>query len=166
VDTGMTVFPGTQLITVEEEGNYRLEAAIPESFMGKAKPGDDVRVVIDGIGGMKGHVAEVVPAIDPASRTFTVKVDITGNGLRSGIFGRAYLAMGSHRGVTVPKAALVEQGALTSLWVVGKDNIARMRLVRAGRTVDDRVEIISGITPGERIIVSGMDGVIDGARVE
>jgi RND family efflux transporter MFP subunit len=166
VDVGMTVFPGTPLVTVEEEGHYRLEAAIPESLMGKVRPGDDVRVVIDGIGGIKGKVAEVVPAIDPASRTFTAKVDISGNGLRSGIFGRAYLPMGSRRGIIVPKIALKEQGALTSVWVVGKDSIARMRLVRAGRIIGDQVEILSGISPGERIIVSGMEKVIDGAKVE
>ena len=166
VDAGMTVFPGTPLVTVEEEGHYRLEAAIPESLMGKVLPGNEVRVVIDGFGAMKGNVAEVVPVIDPASRTFTAKVDISGKGLRSGIFGRAYLPIGSRRGMTVPKIAMKEQGALTSVWVVGKDNIARMRLVRAGRTVGDQVEILSGISPGERIVVSGMEKVIDGAKVE
>ena len=166
VDVGMTVFPGTPLVTVEEEGHYRLEAAMPESLMGKVRPGDEARVVIDGIGVMKGNVAEVVPVIDPASRTFTAKVDISGKGLRSGIFGRAYLPMGSRRGMTVPKIAMKEQGALTSVWVVGKDSIARMRLVRAGRIIGDQVEILSGISPGERIIVSGMEKVIDGAKVE
>jgi RND family efflux transporter MFP subunit len=166
VDAGMTVFPGTPLITVEEEGHYRLEAAIPESLMGKVRTGDEVRIVIDGIGGMKGNVAEVVPAIDPASRTFMVKVDISAKGLRSGIFGRAYLPMGSHQGMIVPKIAVKEQGALTSVWVVGKDNIARMRLVRAGRIIGDQVEILSGISAGERIVVSGMEKVVDGAKVE
>jgi multidrug efflux system membrane fusion protein len=165
-EVGITVFPGTPLITVEEEGNYRLEAAIPESLMGKVRPGDEVRVFIDGIGGMKGNVAEVVPAIDPASRTFMIKVDLSVKGLRSGIFGRAYLTMGSRQGMTVPKIAVKEQGALTSVWVVGKDNIARMRLVRAGRIIGDRVEILTGISPGERIIVSGVEKVIDGAKVE
>lgn len=165
-EVGITVFPGTSLVTVEEEGHYRLEAAIPESLLGKVRPGDELRVVIDGIGGMKGNVAEVVPAIDPASRTFMVKVDISAKGLRSGIFGRAYLPMGSRQGMTVPKIAVKEQGALTSVWVVGKDNIARMRLVQAGRIIVDRVEILSGISPGERIIVSGVEKVFDGAKVE
>jgi membrane fusion protein, multidrug efflux system len=115
---------------------------------------------------MEGKVAEVVPAIDPASRTFTAKVDISAKGLRSGIFGRVYLPMVSRRGMTVPKIAVKEQGALTSVWVVGKNNIARMRLVRAGRIIGNRVEILSGISPGERIIVSGAEKVVDGAKVE
>jgi multidrug efflux pump subunit AcrA (membrane-fusion protein) len=68
--------------------------------------------------------------------------------------------------MTVPKIAVKEQGALTSVWIVGKDNIARMRLVRAGRIIGDQVEILSGVSPGERIVVSGMEKVVDGARVE
>jgi RND family efflux transporter MFP subunit len=166
VDAGMTVFPGTPLLTVEEEGHYRLEAALPESMMGRVKPGDQLRVAIDGIGVENGKVAEVVPAVDPSSRTFTVKVDIAAKGLRSGIFGRAYLPVGSHRGIMVPRGALKENGALTSVWVVGKDNIARMRLVRTGRESDGRVEVLSGLSSGERIAVGVADKIVDGAKVE
>ena len=166
VDAGMTVFPGTPLLTVEEEGHYRLEAAVPESMMGKVKPGDQLRVVIDGIGTLKGKVAEVVPAADPASRTFTTKVDITARGLNSGIFGRVYIPVASRRGITLPRTALKEQGVLTSVWVVGKDGIARMRLVRTGRESDGRVEVLSGLSSGERVVVSGMEKVVDGAKVE
>lgn len=166
VDAGMTVFPGTPLLTVEVEGHYRLEAAIPESNMGKVKQGDSVRVVIDGIGDMTGKVSEVVPSVDPGSRTFTAKVDIDGKGLRSGAFGRAYIPVGSRPGITVPKSAMIEQGALTSVWVVGKDSIARMRLVRSGRTIGDQVEILSGVSAGERIVVNRAEKVVDGAKVE
>ncbi len=166
VDTGATVFPGTPLVTVEEEGNYRLEATLPESQIGSAKAGDAVRVGIDGIGELKGKVAEVVPAADPASRTFTVKIEISAKGLRSGIFGRAYFPVGNRTALLVPKSALVERGALTSLWVVGKDNIAGMRLVKAGQTLADQVEILSGLSPGEQVAVAGVEKVVDGARVE
>jgi RND family efflux transporter MFP subunit len=166
VDAGVTVFPGTPLLTVEEEGRYRLEAAAPESLMGKVKPGDQLRVAIDGFGTLNGKVAEVVPAADPASRTFTVKVDIAAKGLRSGIFGRVFIPVGSRRGITIPRSALKENGVLTSVWVVGKDNIARMRLVRTGRESDDRIEVLSGLSSGERIVVNGTEKVADGAKVE
>jgi RND family efflux transporter MFP subunit len=166
VDAGVTVFPGTPLLTVEEEGHYRLEAAVPESMMGSVKPGDQLRVAIDGIGVENGRVLEVVPAADPASRTFTVKVEIAAKGLNSGIFGRAYLPVGSHRGIMVPRAALREIGGVTSVWVVGKDNIARMRLVRTGRERGGRIEVLSGLSTGERIVVSGVGRVSDGVRIE
>ncbi|HEY6874061.1 MAG TPA: efflux RND transporter periplasmic adaptor subunit [Geobacteraceae bacterium] len=167
VDVGMTVFPGSPLMTVEEEGRYRLEVAAPESLHGKVKPGDAVPLAIDGVAGpLTGRVAEVVPTVDPASRTFIVKLDLSAKGLRSGIYGRASFSVGSREGMLVPRGALVERGTLTSVWVVGKDNVARMRLVKAGRTVGEKTEILSGLSDGERIVTGGVEKVTDGAKIQ
>ena len=104
VEVGMTVFPGMPLLTVEEEGHYRLEVAAPASLAGKVKTGDPVNFSIDGIGaGMSGKVAEVVPAVDPASRTFTVKVDVEAKGIRSGVYGRALIPGRQPHGVIGPE---------------------------------------------------------------
>lgn len=166
-DVGMTVFPGTPLLTVEGEGGYRLEAAAPESLLGTVRTGQQVSVDIDGIAGtLSGRVAEVVPVSDPASRTFTVKVDIAAKGLRSGAYGRVAFPTGSHQGILVPKAAIVERGALTSVWVVDKDKTVRMRLVKAGKPAGDRVEVLSGLTAGEQVVVGGVEKAVDGARIE
>jgi multidrug efflux system membrane fusion protein len=167
IDAGMTVFPGMPLCTVEEEGQYRLEAAAPESLMGKVKPGDSVPVTVDGIGSdLAGRVAAVVPSVDPASRTFIIKVEINAKGLRSGVFGRAYFPAGTRRGLLVPKTAVSERGALTMVWVVGKDNIVRMRLVKIGQAAADRIEVLAGLSSGERVVVSGLEKVVDGAKIE
>src|SRR5574340_736416 len=114
---------------------------------------------------MAGRVAEVAAAVDPASRTLTVKVDIGAKGLRSGVFGRAYFPVGVRQGLLVPKGAVVERGALTSVWVAGKDNIVRMRLVKTGQAVDDRIEVLSGLSAGERVVVGGAEKVVDGAKI-
>ena len=98
--------------------------------------------------------------VDPVTRTFTIKVDITGSDLRSGMYGRASFPVGRKDGLYVPKRALVERGALTSLWVAGKDNIARMRLVKTGKTVGDKVEVLAGLTGGERIVTGGVEKVV------
>jgi membrane fusion protein, multidrug efflux system len=167
VEAGMTVFPGMPLVTVEEEGHYRLEAAAPESLLGKVRVGQEVSVTVDGAAaGMSGRVAEVVPTVDPASRTFTVKVDLAGKGLRSGSYGRVQFPVGSRQGLLVPKGAVVERGALTSVWVVDKEKIARMRLVRTGKPVGDRLEVLAGLSAGESIVAAGVEKVTDGARIE
>lgn len=166
VDAGMTVFPGTQLMTVEEEGSYRLEVAAPEALLGRVKSGVSLRVSLDGGGEMTGRVAEVVPTVDPASRTFTVKVDIAAKGLRSGMYGKAYFPVGDKSALLVPKGAVVERGALTSVWVVGAGNVARMRLVKMGRTADGRVEVLAGLSAGEKVVTAGVEKVVDGARIE
>ena len=166
VDLGMTVFPGTPLMTVEESDAFRLEAAAPETLFGKVRPGDVVAVEVTGAPPMHGRVAGVVPSADPLSRTFTVKIDIAGSGLRSGTFGKAAFAVGAHRGILVSRSAVFERGALTAVWAVGSDRIARMRLVRIGKTAGDKVEVISGLAEGENVVIAGVDKVVDGARIE
>lgn len=166
VERGMTVFPGTPLLTVEEEGSYRLEASVPESLMGTVKVGGKVRVVIDGAGAdMTGRISEVVPTADPVSRTFTVKVDLSGKDIRSGMFGRVFFQTGERKGFFVPKAAVVERGALTSVWVVDAGNVSRMRLVKTGKPVGNKVEILSGLADGERVVTGGVEKVVEGALV-
>ncbi len=167
VDQGMTVFPGSPLLTVEEEGNYRLEAAVAESMLGKVRPADRVTVVVDGVTGeLQGRVVEVVPTADPASRTFLVKIDITAKGLRSGTYGRALFPVGSRTGLLVPKGAIVERGALTSVWVVDKERSARLRLVKTGKETNGKVEILAGLSSGESVVTVGLDKVVEGARIE
>lgn len=167
-DLGATVFPGQPLLTIEDEGSYQLELALPESAAARVKPGSPLQVTLDAVGSsFSAKIAEIVPAADPGSRTVVAKVALNQKGLKSGMFGRAAIALGSTvEGITVPKKAIVERGALTSVWVVEKDNSARMRIVKAGRQVAERVEILAGLSDGDRVIVSGIEKVTEGAKVE
>jgi RND family efflux transporter MFP subunit len=165
-DRGATVFPGMPILTIEEDSGFRLEVQVPESLKGKVSVGEAVDVSLGSLPIQKGRVVEAVPIVDPGSRTFTAKIALSAKGVRSGEYGRVFFPVGTIKGITAPKGALVERGALNSVWVVDSANIARMRLVKPGKTVGERVEILSGLTPGERIVVKGMEKVTDGVKVE
>jgi RND family efflux transporter MFP subunit len=162
------VFPSQPLFTVEDEGSYLLEIAVPESLLPRIRTGMPVRVSMDGVSGSSTlPIREIVPTADPVSRTFIAKISLSAKGLRSGMFGRAELPVGGTvETLLVAKSAVLERGALTSVWVVDRDRVARLRLVKVGRTVGDRVEILSGLTPGERVVTAGTGKVSEGARVE
>lgn len=168
VDLGATVFPAQPLMTIEEEGSYQLELAIPESKIARVRPGTTAQVFLDTAGSpFTARISEIVPAADPASRTFTAKIDISRPGVRSGMFGRAVIMLdGSVPGLLVSRKAVVERGALTSVWVLDTNNIARMRLVKLGKPVADKVEILSGLSDGERLAVGGVEKISEGIRVE
>ena len=167
VDRGATVFPGVPLMTVEGEGEYRLEVQAPESIKQRIVVGQSVEVKLDGSDQTRsGRIVEVVPIVDPASRTFVTKIAVTGKGLRTGGYGRAFFPAGTVKGLLVPAGAIVDRGALTSLWVVDSKEIARMRLVKTGRRIGDRIEVLAGLSDGERIVTKGVEKVIDGAKVE
>lgn len=167
-DLGASVFPGQPLMTIEDEGSYQLELALPESVATKVRPGTPLQVSLDAVGSsFAARIAEIVPTADPASRTFVAKIVLNQKGLKSGMFGRGAIALGTTvNGITVPKKAVVEHGALTSVWALDKANIARMRIVKIGRGTGERVEILAGLSEGDRVAVAGVDKITEGARVE
>lgn len=166
-DLGVTLFPGQPLMTIEDEGSYQLELAVPENMSAAVRPGTPAQVTLDVPGGsFAAMIAEVVPSADPGSRTFIAKISLGQKGLKSGMFGRAAVSLeNSVNRLLVAKTSVVERGALTSVWVVDTGGIARMRLVKTGKTLGEKVEILSGLSDGEQVAVSGVDKISEGARV-
>jgi multidrug efflux pump subunit AcrA (membrane-fusion protein) len=167
VEPGDLAMPGQPLLVLDDPRAYRLEAEMGESVVGRVRPGQRVPVVIDSLGRtLEGRVVEIVPAADPSSRTVTVKLDLPADpGLRSGLFGRARFPAGERQALVVPISALVERGQLTTVYVVDDQGIARLRLLTAGTRHADRVEILSGLEAGERVVVEGASRVSDGSQV-
>ena len=166
VDAGTVVMPGTPLLTVEDTARYRLEASLPEEYLPHATVGDTVNVTT-GHSGFDGRVAEVVPAADATSHTFVVKIDLPAScDCRSGEYGQANFPIGQSNSLAVPSVALVEHGELQGVFVVTPNGTVEYRLVKTGRTLGNRVEILSGLAAGEKVAVSQIDQLRDGARVE
>lgn len=167
-DLGATVFPGQPLFTLEDEGGYQLELAIPESLSQKVSPGTSVQVTLDALGSsFSAKIADIVPSADTFSRTFTAKIPLTQKGLKSGMFGRGAISLGSKAAaIMLSKKAVVERGALTSVWVLSSENSVKMRIVKVGKTLGERVEILSGLVDGERVLVGGFESVSEGMKVE
>ena len=167
-DLGATVFPGQPLMTIEDDSSYQLELALPESVATKVKPGSALQITLDALGStFAAKIAEIVPTADPGSRTFVAKIVLSQKGLKSGMFGRGAVNLGtSSRGITVPKKAVVERGALTVIWTVDANNSAHMRIVKVGRQTGDRFEIVSGLSEGDRVVISGVERVTESCRIE
>jgi len=167
-DLGATVFPGQPLMSIEDEGSYQLELALPESVATRVRPGSPLQVTLDAIGStFAARIAEIVPTADPGSRTFTAKIDLNQKGLKSGMFGRGAINLGTTViGITVPIQAVINRGAMAVVWTLDKENIARMRIVKLGRQTGERVEILAGLTDADRVVVTGAEKVTEGAKVE
>lgn len=169
VDPGAMATPGTPLLTVEKSGRYRLEATVDESSLQYVKPGQAAKVTLDALGGgeLPGRVVEIVPAADPGSRSFMVKVELPANAqLRSGLFGRAYFSRGERESLTVPRAAVVTRGQLQGVYVVGPDQVASLRYVTLGRPAGDAVEVLSGLQAGEKLVSAPGQRDLGGKRIQ
>ncbi len=163
IELGSMAVPGVPLMTVEDNSSYRIEINVNEKLAGKITVGSDANVFIDSLNKyIKGTVTEVVPSVDPSSRSFLAKISLKAEGLRNGLYGKVSLPIGKKEALLVPTEAIVERGELTGLYVVDEHSIISYRLVRPGRVYGQRVEILTGLNPSEKVIVEGINKVVDG----
>jgi RND family efflux transporter MFP subunit len=167
VEPGNLAAPGAPLLTIEREGAYRLEASVDESKLPFVKTGQTVEVGLEALDRrLTARVSEIVPAVDAASRAYTVKIDLPAMpNLRSGMFGRAWFPMASHKVVVIPAAAVVDRGQLQSVFVI-EDGIARNRLITTGKRTTAGFEVLSGLNEGEKVVSPISSAVADGSPVE
>lgn len=168
-EVGSTATPGAPLLVVEDGSRYRLEVAVEESRLGKIGMGQRARLRIDALGAddLEGCVSEITPAADPVSRSYTVKIDLPPRqGLRSGLYGVARFTSGQKQAMLVPRKAVVERGQLAGVFVVDDAGVARLRLVKTGKSHGENVEVLSGLSDGERIVVDGVANVKDGVKLQ
>jgi RND family efflux transporter MFP subunit len=168
IEAGEMAAPGRPLLRLVDDRRLRLDAAVPETEIQYLKPGDTVPVSLDALGGasVTGTVSRIDPSSDPSTHSFRVKVDLPQRpGLKTGLFGRMVYEAGTRKTVRVPASSIRVRGALSSVYVAEGDGVIRSRLVKTGPSAGDVVEILSGVSAGERIVVHA-DESLDGKRIE
>jgi RND family efflux transporter MFP subunit len=169
VDEGDLASPGTPLLTIEQEGLFCADLLLPERYIQSVSVQMPVKVRVPALGDLEasGRVGRIVPAADAKSRSFEMKVAMPeGLDLKSGMFARVFIPVGGTGGLLVPAAAVISEGQLTGLFIVDDQQVARFRLVRTGKHYGDRVEILTGLTAGQRYIPSIPAGLKAGMTVE
>ncbi len=169
VEAGDMTAPGQPMFTVEDLSRVKVVLEVPESDVVGLERGDRARITVDVLErSWEARVERVIPSGDTLSRTYRVELalDNPDGSLKSGMFARASLARGTRQALLVPGSAIVRRGQLVGVFVVGADQIARLRWVRLGRDANGTVEVLSGLEPGERFVVAPPAGFLDGTRVQ
>ena len=168
-DPGTLASPGVPLLQVDSSGPLQLQVTVDESAIGTVRKGMKVSVSIDGAptANVTGTVADIVPAADPASHSFTVKVDLTSSAkLHAGMYGTAAFATGTRQAILIPRSAVVLRGSLACAYVLDSTGIAQLRYLTLGAAQENKVEVLSGISAGERLVNDPADRDLAGKRIE
>ncbi|MBS1717346.1 MAG: efflux RND transporter periplasmic adaptor subunit [Armatimonadetes bacterium] len=168
VDPGSMASPGVPLLAVEG-GDYRLEAVVPESLLAGLRKGDTAAIRIDALPGaqLSGRVAEIVPQGDASSHSFLVKFSFSPvPGVKSGMFGKAVLATKASSRISIPQNSTWVREGLNYVFAVNAEGIARLRIITLGEPINGGVEVLSGLSGGDRIVVGDRSGIEDGVKVE
>lgn len=167
---GERVAPGNEGIvaTVVKIDPLRLVLTVPQQYAAQVSTGQKVVFRVEGFPDrvFEGEVRYVAPALDANSRSLTVEalVPNADRTLRPGLFATAELALPTTATkLFVPATAVLRQGEVAVLYVV-QDGVARQRIASLGETRGDRVEVLTGLQPGD-VVVAAPDKVSDGAKV-
>jgi len=161
--------PGMVLLMIENGDELQVLAQVPESLLLSVQQGDSVPVSIPAASlAIEGVVAEVAPAANPMSRTAPVKINIPSSpDLRVGQFARIGLKGSSETTILLTNSAVLAKGQMDMVFVYDTaSQTAHMRLVKTGTVYGDQVEILSGLLPGEQVVVSGVERLQDGQPLE
>ncbi|KJU87496.1 RND family efflux transporter MFP subunit [Candidatus Magnetobacterium bavaricum] len=166
VDAGTMAAPGMPLITIEQTGNYTINLNLDERMYSHVAIGQKVNAYIDTLGRSEaGTVSEISPQVDPANRTFGMKISVAAKDVKSGFYARVEVPGGTKKVILVPQTAVVERGQLTGAYTVDKEGVVSFRMVKAGNPYKESVEVLSGLNEGDEVIVSGVNNAIDGGTI-
>lgn len=165
---GDLVQAGAVLLEIEGTADFQVEVAIPESVLGRLTTGAVLRVDVPRTGmAFDGTLAELSSAADVGARSVFAKLAVPANvAVRSGEFARVQIHGAPTQVLLVPSSAVSLFGQMERVFVVGEGGRADLRLVKTGAVRGERVEILAGIDPGERIVVAPPAMLREGQRVE
>jgi len=155
-EPGNTARPGEPLLVIYDAASLRLEAPVLERLAVKLRPGDTLTVHVDAVDrDVEATVDEIVPQADAPSRSFLVKATLPRTAdLYEGMFGRLLIPAGERRHLCLATDSIQEIGQLQFVEVVRDDGTIDRRMIRTGRVgMPDRVEVLSGLQAGERVVL-------------
>lgn len=154
---GSTVSAGSQLAIVANLKAFKVNAEISDSYADKILPGNKAIIKI-GKESLSGKVGNVTPAVKDGQIQFTITLDNNNHKkLRSGLNVDVYVVHGMRDdAIRVERRAYYNGPGDYELWVIN-DNKATKRKVKLGDGSFDYIEVLEGLEPGEKVIVSDMN---------
>lgn len=165
-NVGDLAAPGYPLVEIEGTDAFQIEAALPDSLTANLTTGSTLTVDAGGVT-FTAPLAELSSAADPSVRSVLAKLTVpAGVPVRSGQFVRVQVPGAPVRVLHVPAAALAPLGQMERVFVAGEGNRAVLRLVKSGARAGDRIEILSGLDAGERVVINPPAGLREGQPLE
>ncbi|MEB3187277.1 MAG: efflux RND transporter periplasmic adaptor subunit [bacterium] len=164
VDPGALAGPSTPLVTIADTSALQVKLPVAERDLGLVREGGQVTVESVALPGeaFRGRVAEIAPLVDAQTRLIHVKVDLPAPGrLKVGMNVSTRLKGPAHAALVVPSAAIVTDGAEEIVFVAQASQAVRVAIA-AGIRDPLRTEVVSGLKPGDAVIVKGSSFVKDG----
>ncbi len=169
VSPGSLVTPGTQITTLDDIDQIKLDFSVPETLLSQLKKGTSIQATSPSHSSMvfNGMIETVDLRIDPVTRSATVRAIIKNENhvIKPGMLMSVKITGEATENIIVPEAVLIPRQDKQFVFKITADGIAQRQEVTVGKRLPGKVEILSGLNPGDKVIVDGTIKVKDGAPV-
>jgi len=169
ISVGAIASQGTEIATVSDISTIKLDFTVPETMLAAIREGLPIqaRSAAWPDRPFNGTVRTIDPVIDPNTRAVTVRAHLPNpdRALRPGMMMNVAIQSSTRNALSVPELAVLGEGAQRYVFVLGEGNRVRRTEVRTGQHLNGRVEIVSGLRPGQRVVTEGIIKVTDGMEV-
>jgi membrane fusion protein, multidrug efflux system len=170
VDNGQLTSPGAPVLVLEDPEHLQVEVQVSERAFAHLtldqKVGIDFQEQEGRTHTVTGRVDHLVAAADPATHTHLVKIGLPDHvGRYSGEYALVNIQVGERTGIVVPTAAIYKRAGITGVFVVDSRGQARFRMVTKGKRMSHGTVILSGLFPGDRLVLSAKGPLANGVRI-
>jgi RND family efflux transporter MFP subunit len=169
VNVGDMANPGQPILALESMEELKIEADIPAFEIGQFEVNDSIKIAVKdaGLTEMTGVVERIIPSSSFSGQyKAVIALNQQHKSLKPGMFARISLLKNKENKLLVPKSSIVTKGQLTGVYAVNQQGEAMLRWIRLGKDYGDNVEVLSGLTINEEIIVSSQSKITDGILVK
>lgn len=171
VKTGQKVSTSSVITKIGDIDNLQIVAKVPERYVAELKIGQKAEIILEAYPtiNFNAAVVRISPVVDPTTRTKEIILNFDKNDSRinAGMFAKVKLYTTVYKDViSIPQDALVNVADDYFLYVVKDDNTAEKRAVTLGKNIEGKYQILSGINPGDKVVVEGMLTLYEGAAVK
>ena len=154
---GAVVPAGEELFRLIKDGRLEWRAVVSVTDLDKLAPGQPAMLDFQGHGSLRGRLRMVAPAIDTATHSGLIYVDLPADGIiRAGAFVRGHIEVGDGPALTLPQSAVLPRDGFHYVMRIGPESRILINKVTIGRRIGDRIEITQGLSTGETVVASGL----------
>ncbi len=170
-DNGDVTSPTLPILVIQQVSPLKVVVNVSEQYYTRLKPGLEASLSVEALGtqSFSGRITKVYPTVDATTHTVGVEIEVANKDqrLRPGMYARLSLDFGTRQALTISDKAIVRQAGSGIRYVyVLKEGKAVYREVELGELQDGRYEVLSGIEPGEQLIISAPSRLKNGAAVK
>lgn len=171
IEVGAMANPGVPFMTLENSNNFEVMARVPETEIANIQQGITVKVLVKSANKVvPGIVSEISTSAKNTGGQYLVKITLqkTDATILSGMFATVQFPQEKELKtamVLIPLQAIITKGQLSGVYTVGQHHTAILRWLRLGRTFDDQVEVLSGLSAEESYIIAAQGKLFNGAKI-